>query len=76
MVLLIFGALCNVIGLVLVLGAGHFRVRERIAFIKAKETNDEGEQPALEGSWSIATGGFLIIIGSAVMTYELMNRYA
>lgn len=72
MAVLIFGAICNVAGLVLVLGAGHFRIRERITFLK-EDTSGESE---LEGSWSIAVGGFLIFIGSAVMTYELIDRYS
>jgi len=68
---LIVGALCNVLGLILVLGAGHFRVRERISLLK-DDDDDSGE---FEGSWSIAAGGFLIIIGSALTTFELINRF-
>lgn len=71
MALLIFGAVCNLVGLALVLGAGHFRVRERIALAR----DDDDEQPNFEGSWSIAAGGFLIIIGSAIMTYEIIGRF-
>lgn len=71
MAFLIFGAVCNVVGLVLVLGAGHFRIRERIARLK----DDDDDQPEFAGSWSIAIGGFLIIVGSAVVTYELINRF-
>ncbi len=69
MALLIFGVVCNVVGLALVLGAGHFRVHERIALAR-----DDNEQPEFQGSWSIAAGGFLIIIGSAIVTYELIDR--
>lgn len=71
MAFLIFGTLCNLVGLVLVLGAGRFRVRERIALLRHKG-DDDGE---FEGSWSIAVGGFLIIIGSAITTFELINRF-
>ncbi|MDQ3443275.1 MAG: hypothetical protein M3490_06675 [Chloroflexota bacterium] len=69
MALLIFGVVCNVVGLILVLGAGHFHMRERIA-----PTSDDEEPPEFRGSWSIAAGGFLIIIGSATMTYELIDH--
>jgi len=72
MAFLIIGILCNLIGLALVLGAGHFRVREKIALVK----NEDEKPPEFEGSWSIATGGFLIIIGSAITTYELIDRFA
>ncbi len=71
MAFLIFGAVCNLVGLVLVLGAGRFRVRERLSLFKDKG-DDEGE---FEGSWSIAVGGFLIIIGSAITTFELIERF-
>jgi len=44
-------------------------MRERIA-----PTSDDEEPPEFRGSWSIAAGGFLIIIGSATMTYELIDH--
>lgn len=72
MAFLIIGILCNLIGLALVLGAGHFRVRERLALDK----DEDDKAPEFEGSWSIAIGGFLIIIGSAVTTYQLIDRFA
>ncbi len=72
MAFLIIGILCNLVGLALALGAGHFRVRERIALVK----DEDDKPPEFEGSWSIAIGGFLIIIGSAITTYELIGRFA
>lgn len=71
MALLILGALCNAVGLVLVLGAGNIRLPGQVMPREAEHRN-EGE---VEGSWAIAAGGFLIIIGSAVATFELINRF-
>lgn len=69
-VLLIFGGICNVLGLALVLGAGHFRMRERLHRLRRDD-----KEPEIDGSWSVGFGGFLIIIGSALLTVEYVNRF-
>ena len=72
MALMIFGGICNVIGVTMVMGAGHFRLRERLQWLR----RDNGKQPEFNGSWSIGFGGFLIIIGSALMTLAYVNDFA
>ncbi len=70
MALLIFGSVCNLVGLVLVLGAGRGRPPDGVVTVRNED------EPEFAGAWPIAIGGFLIIIGSAITTMELVNRFA
>ncbi len=70
MALLIIGGICNVVGLTLVLGAGKLRLRERLQWLRRDD-----KEPEFDGSWSVGFGGFLIIIGSALLTVEYVNRF-